>query len=55
MTKYLLEKGYEKIYVCARKNAGVDHETLGLDIEKHWASREVIGQMILFHLMKLTR
>ena len=26
MTKYLLEKGYEKIYVCARKNAGVDHE-----------------------------
>ena len=22
----LLEKGYEKIYVCARKNAGVDHE-----------------------------
>ncbi|MGN1197862.1 MAG: LacI family DNA-binding transcriptional regulator [Acetatifactor sp.] len=26
MTKYLLECGYQDIYVCSRKNVGVDHE-----------------------------
>lgn len=26
MTKYLLERGYDNIYVCARKNIGVDQE-----------------------------
>lgn len=26
MTRYLLEQGYENIYVCSRKNIGVDHE-----------------------------
>lgn len=26
MTKYLLECGYDNIYVCSRKNVGVDHD-----------------------------
>ena len=35
MTKYLLERGYENIYVCARKNIGVDHERW-LGYRKAW-------------------
>ena len=35
MTKYLLEREYENIYVCARKNIGVDHERW-LGYRKAW-------------------
>lgn len=36
MTKHLLEKGYKNIYVCSRKNTGVDHERW-LGYRKAWA------------------
>ncbi len=48
MTKYLLEKGYESIYVCARKNIGVDHERW-LGYREAWkgAGKEILSNDFL--------
>jgi transcriptional regulator len=49
MTKYLLEKGYESVYVCARKNIGVDRERW-LGYREAWkeAGKEFLQNDFLF-------
>ena len=41
MTKYLLECGYDNIYVCSRKNVGVDHDRW-IGLERRGARADIL-------------